>query len=420
MPTLRRELITAFALLFAGALLIGAAGVVLLLPRFTNTTEAALYLTALLAGDVAIFALFGRLYIQRRLVAPLEGMISQVEAIAGGDYSRRLKGGETVELMRLSDAVNRMAEHLIANQRELAANIRSLDQTNRQLVEARDELVRAEKLVSVGRLGAGVAHEIGNPLGAIIGYLGVLRRGADEQRLELLRAAEKEAQRIDRIIRGLLDFSRPREPRVQELSVNDVVEQTIDLLSTQGQLTRAQLDIELGSDLPSVRGDPYQLQQVVVNLLINALDALTSNAEPAIALRTAARPYLPRRLFPARRQDDPPDIDYSHRRRLFLAGKFPREDPVSSGQEVVEVVVADNGPGIPPDLIDQIFEPFVTTKEPGKGTGLGLAVAARIIDAMGGTIRAESPTAGGAVFTILLPAAAAPVEVAEELHGVRA
>jgi two-component system, NtrC family, sensor kinase len=406
-PTLRREIITAFALLFAGALIMGAAGVVLLLPRLATPAETALFLTLLLASDVAIFALFGRFYIQRRLVAPLEAMISQVEAIAGGNYGRRLVAPETVELVRLAEAVNRMAENLIANQRELAANIRSLDATNRQLVEARDELIRAEKLVSVGRLGAGIAHEIGNPLGAILGYLGVLRRGMDEQRLELLRAAEREAQRIDRIIRGLLDFSRPRDTRQQIVAVNDVVHQTLDLLRTQGQLARAHIATELTLELPVVHGDPYQLQQVLVNLLINALDALGERGDAAITIRTGTRAYLPRSLYPARRQDDPPDIDYSHRRRLFVAGRFPREDPVPAGKEIVEILVADNGPGIPAELLDQVFEPFVTTKEPGKGTGLGLAVAARIVDAMGGTIRAESPATGGAAFTIMLPVAPA-------------
>ncbi|HEX7089578.1 MAG TPA: HAMP domain-containing sensor histidine kinase, partial [Longimicrobiales bacterium] len=111
----------------------------------------------------------------------------------------------------------------------------------------------------------------------------------------------------------------------------------------------------------------------------------------------------------ARRRDDPPHADYSHRRRLHQPARLPREDPFPPGLDIVEIAVADNGPGIPADLIGQVFEPFVTTKEPGKGTGLGLAVCARLIDAMGGTIRAESPPHGGAVFTIILPAAAQPV-----------
>jgi two-component system, NtrC family, sensor kinase len=411
LPTLRRELLTAFALVFAGALLMGAAGVVMLLPVFETPAQTAFYLTILLGADVAVFAVFGRFYIQRRVVEPLEAIIAEVEAIAAGDYTRRLPAGETREVTRLAEAVNRMTESLMANQRELAANIRSLDETNRQLVEARDELIRAEKMVSVGRLGAGIAHEIGNPLGAIMGYLGVLRRGADEQRLAFLASAEKEAQRIDRIIRGLLDFSRPRERRSQSVDVNEVVDQTVELLTTQGQLADVSVEVTLAEELPYVSGDLYQLQQVLVNLVMNALDALRDRPYGVITIRTGSRTYHPRQRFPARRQDDPPEIDYSHRRRLFLAGRVVREDPVPDGEQVVEIVVADNGPGIPPRVIDQVFEPFVTTKEPGKGTGLGLAVAARIIDAMGGTVRAESPPGQGAVFTILLPAAGAAVSL---------
>ncbi|MGH7506915.1 MAG: sensor histidine kinase [Longimicrobiales bacterium] len=412
LPTLRRELVTAFALVFAGALLVFATGVALILPRLDSTRQAALYLTILLLADVAIFMFIGHFLLKRRVVAPIESMIDEIELIAGGHYVNRLPETETQEMARLAAAVNHMAERLIADQQELAANIRSLDETNRLLTEARDAMVRAEKMASVGRLGAGIAHEVGNPLGAILGYLGLLSRSADGVNRELVTAAEREAQRIDRIVRGLLEYARPRETKTQSIDVNAVVHDTIELLGTQGRFGATEVVIDLEEHVPPVLADPYQLQQVFVNLLVNATDAIGEHENPTLVLRTHSRAFNPPQHVPARRKDDPPGIDYSHRRRLMHAAGSWRDDPITLSGWVVEIIVADNGPGIPRKLLDQIFEPFVTTMEPGKGTGLGLAVCSRLVEGMGGTIRADSVEGEGATFTVTLPAAQA--------EGVRA
>jgi signal transduction histidine kinase len=404
-PTLRRELVTAFALVFTGALLVFATGVALILPRLDSTRQTALYLTILLLMDVGIFMLIGHFLLKRRVVAPIESMIAEIEMIAGGHYVNRLPETETQEMARLAAAVNHMTERLIADQRELGANIRSLDETNRLLTEARDAMVRAEKMASVGRLGAGIAHEVGNPLGAILGYLGLIGRSVDGVNRELVSAAEREAQRIDRIVRGLLEYARPRETKTQSIDVNAVVTDTIELLSTQGRFGTVEVVVELEEGVPLVLADPYQLQQVFVNLLVNATDALAGCENPTLALRTSSRAYNLPQHVPARRKDDPPGIDYSHRRRLVHSAGSWREDPITPSGWVVEVTITDNGAGIPHELLDQIFEPFVTTKEPGKGTGLGLAVCSRLIEGMGGTVRADSVEGEGAAFTVTLPAA---------------
>lgn len=404
LPTLRRELVSAFALVFASALAVVVIGLTLILPN-VGGQQIAVYLTVLLLAVIGIFTLFGHFLLQRRLVAPLEQVIDRIETISRGDYVTRVSESETQELSRLGAAVNSMAERLISDQSELAKNIRSLDETNRLLTEARDAMVRAEKMASVGRLGAGIAHEVGNPLGAILGYLGILSRHVNGSDRELVAAAEREAHRIDRIVRGLLEYARPREIKTQRTDVNAVVRDSFELLKTQGRFTSVALQLDLSADLPPVLADPYQLQQVLVNLIVNATDALGDAPSPRLLIWTEARPYQAPPALPARRRDDPPGIDYSHRRR-FHGARTPGQDPVSISGKVVEIVVQDSGPGIPPELIDQIFEPFVTTKEPGKGTGLGLAVCARLVESMGGSIRANSRLGEGATFTVILPALA--------------
>ena len=420
LPTLRRELLTALALVFMGALLVATIGVILIVPGLSDPLAGTIYICILLAADMAVFLWFGHALLNRRVLWPMRDMLEGVEVIAGGDYAGRLPQPESAEMARFAGAVNGMAERLIAHQEALAANVRSLEQTNRDLTEAQDAMIRAEKMASVGRLAAGIAHEVGNPLGAILGYLGLLGRNVDDKRAELLRAAEAEARRIDRIVRGLLDYARVREAHAHAMDVNAVVEQSVELISTQGRFKDIEVKQELSTDLPPVVGDTYQLQQVLVNLLVNATDALAETRDAAITVHTSWRTHVPAPHVPARRKDDPPGIDYSHRRRLFAAGKMPRDDPFTPGVPVVHVRVVDNGPGIPPELMEQIFEPFVTTKEPGRGTGLGLAVCARLMDGMGGSIRAENAPEGGAIFLLALPGIVAESPEVTPAAGVRA
>ena len=409
LPTLRRELIGAFAMVFAGALFVAVTGVILVVDRLAPGLAAA-YVVTLLLADIALFSWFGAFMLRRRLLRPLDRVVHDVEAISRGELERRLPQSETQELARLSVALNQMAERLIEDRQKLADNVRSLDDTNRLLTEARDAMIRTEKLASVGRLGAGIAHEVGNPLGAILGYLSLLERGADDTKKDMIKAAEREARRIDRIVRGLLDYSRPREAVAQPVDVNAVLKDTIDLVETQGVFTRLHLRYELDTDT-LVRGDPYQLQQVFVNLLVNAAQAMESRNDAELIVTTHRRHTEAVAHTPARRKGDPVGIDYSHRRRLALTPRWPAGDPETASGEIVEVVIADNGPGIPAELLDQVFEPFVTTKEPGQGTGLGLAVCARLVEGMGGAIHADNQESGGAVFRVLLPAIPAEVTV---------
>jgi len=402
--TLRRELIGASAVLFAGALGVAILGVMLVVPMLP-AAGAAGYVFALLAADVALFSLLGGVLLRRRLLQPLDRTVMAVEAISQGALDTSMPEPNTAELARLSAAVSQMAEHLLANQRLLTDNIRSLDDTNRQLTEARDAMVRAETMASVGRLAAGVAHEVGNPLGAIIGYLALLGRKQDEPGRELVAAAEREASRIDRIVRSLLDYARPREAVAQPVDVGLVVRDTAELLRTQGLFKRIAFEAAPAAAAPVVRGDPYQLQQVLVNLLVNAADALADVSDARIRVTITERPVKPTPPgVGIRRKDDPPGIDYSHRRRLAQSRRWHTRDPDSPSGRVIEIAVSDNGPGIPKEILEQVFEPFVTTKEPGKGTGLGLALSAQLMEGMGGVIQADNVPAGGAIFRMVMPA----------------
>ena len=241
--------------------------------------------------------------------------------------------------------------------------LRELEQRTEELKATQAQLIHGEKLASVGRLAAGVAHEIGNPLAAILGLVELLRGGglSVEQSGEFLARMQSETERIHRIIRDLLDFAR-RDPDGESegasAELSAVVAEAVALLRPQKLSKQVVIEVEIPEGVGRVRGAPSRLTQVVVNLLLNALDALEGRGEVRIS---------------ARRQGD----------RCVLA-------------------VEDDGPGIAPEIADLLFEPFTTTKPVGQGTGLGLAVSLALVESMGGTIRAASRAPQGARFEVVL------------------
>jgi signal transduction histidine kinase len=258
-----------------------------------------------------------------------------------------------------------------------------------------------------------VAHEVGNPTGAILGYLDLLSKGglSPEEGREVLQRAENEAERIQRIVRELLDFSRPA-PRLEgEVEINAVITSSLSLLSHQKKIwEQIQVVKEFQEDLPKWRGDPHQLQQVMINILLNAADAMASNdpaqmgRERRLRVTTKALPVGEVPEFseptPQGRKEDSPGVDYSLLRAPKSGVPVPSPREV---QSVVQVEVEDTGPGIPPEALSKIFDPFYSTKPPGEGTGLGLAICLRILESYGGRIFTESEKGKGTRFTILLP-----------------
>jgi signal transduction histidine kinase len=410
--SLRRELIVALALLLIAALGLAAVAVLLWLPVGGSLGSIIFFLAVLVVIDVGTFLILGDYLLRQMVLKPVRAIVHGAEAIAREDYSRRIRVEGAQELQRLAASVNEMAEKLIQNQQRLSDNIQSLNDVNRALTEARDELVRAEKLASAGQLAAGIAHEIGNPLGAILGYMEVAERrpkiGPD-----ILDDMRREARRIDRIVKGLLDYARPRQPAPRPIEVNEVVRGALELVDAQGHFKEIDVKLQLSEGEITVHADPHQLEQIMVNLLLNAAQAVDGGDSHAIRVTTQTVPYEGSGP-PARRRDDPPGIDYSHLRRLQARRDGLTPPPFSSGMNIVRIAVADSGPGIPSEIMDRVFDPFFSTKETGQGTGLGLAVSARLIEGMGGTIQVESPEDGGACFSVLLPAARIVEEEDEE------
>jgi two-component system NtrC family sensor kinase len=260
-----------------------------------------------------------------------------------------------------------MAEEVVGHRRRLEEQIESLERLNRDLSRAQEQVLRSAKLASVGQLAAGIAHEIGNPLTVMLGFFDVLdgQDGMPADAREHLRTMRQEAERVNRIIRDLLDYARANPEPVEAVAAGEVIDGTVALLAPQKPFRTIEIQVTVPADLPPVRANRDRLRQVLVNLLMNAADALGEKGG-TVSLR--AEPAA-----------------------------------LADGRAAVRLVVSDTGPGIPAELLDTIFDPFVTTKPPGAGTGLGLAVSQAIVDGLGGTMRASNVASGGACFEVVLP-----------------
>ena len=264
-------------------------------------------------------------------------------------------------LERAAVAFERLVGALAAERVRLAAKVEELTAANRELAQARASLLRSEKLATVGRLASGLAHEVGNPLGAVRGYVDLARArlpaGADPALADALSRIEEAAVRIDRTVRELLDFARPTAPLLAPLALPPVIEGALRLARVQERFRDVEVELDLPPALGPILGDEHQVSQVLLNLLLNAGDAMRGAGRVRVAARAA-------------------------------------------GGGRIAVRVEDAGPGIAPGDLPHVFDPFFTTKEPGAGTGLGLAIGHRIMESLGGEIAAWNAEGGGAVFEL--------------------
>jgi signal transduction histidine kinase len=262
-----------------------------------------------------------------------------------------------------------MLKRLETNKRELKANISSLEEANLEIKKAQDEIIKSEKMASAGRLATGVAHEIGNPLSIILGYLELLKKGnfENEEGRDFVERIESEVTRINQIIRELLDFSRPASAEHEETGIHQLIMETVNMLELQPVMDRIEIRQELRAEKDVVWAGMAQLKQVFLNIIINAADAMI-------------------------------DTHSSD-------GLSPKVLNIETGNEDDSIVISftDTGIGISSEKLGRIFDPFYTTKEPGKGTGLGLSVCYTIIEGLGGTIRAESILGKGTEVIVAIP-----------------
>jgi two-component system NtrC family sensor kinase len=345
---------------------------------------------------------------RRDSIAKLAGAAG---AIAAGDRALRLPVGPAADLARLAEAVNAIVDVLALKERMLGENIQSLQTVNRELREAQESLLRSEKLAALGRVAAGIAHEIGNPIGAIIGYLDLLRRKdvADDEVRDWLTRIEAEAWRINAIIRELLDFARPSAGVLAPLDVNDVVRSTLGDVGHQPGFATLTITAELADGLPRVEANEQRLRQVVLNLLSNSRDAMQAAGRIAVTTRLveSSRGEPSPRSLPRRRMSDPPEVDYSHLRPVL--DYDPTTDrPLAAEPRWVEIRITDTGPGIPSEMLREVFDPFFTTKPPGQGTGLGLPLSLSIVRAFRGRMRIESEVGLGTSVVVQIPAQTDP------------
>src|SRR5213075_1680069 len=247
-PALRTELLFYLSFLAAAALLVGVATMLVATSFAPERTFVLVML--LVALEVGVFIVFGRYLVNRLVLWPLERVVATADAVADGDLGRRAPDAETRDFATLAARLNRMTDHLL---------------------DAQGQLVRSEKLASIGRLAAGIAHEVGNPLGAIGTYVEVLRRrGADQ---EITVGMSRELERLDRIVRSLLDYARPQEDPLVPIDPARIVRAAFELLRAQGAFRAVQVDTDIFPQVPEIAGRAHILQQALVNLLLNAVDA---------------------------------------------------------------------------------------------------------------------------------------------------
>ena len=318
----------------------------------TRRTLVMLSAAGILLGAAAVW------FFLQRITQPLRELRDLAEAVGHGDFSRKIERFSNDECGELAEEFNQMTSKLQSSRSELEKTVSTLKDTQAQLVQS-------EKLSAVGQFVAGVAHELNNPLTTVIGFADVLASDeTNEKNRRHLDLVVKSAHRCHKIVHSLLSFARQHAPERRIVEVNSLVDDVIDIMAYDLRTSNITVVKEYGTQLPSLMADAHQLQQVFVNILSNARQAIEPfRRDGQIVVRTR------------------------------------------SAGTVVRIELQDNGPGIRAESLSKIFDPFFTTKPVGKGTGLGLSLSYGIIQEHGGKITVQSEVGQGALFLIELPVA---------------
>jgi two-component system NtrC family sensor kinase len=336
-------------------------------------------------GFVLLAALLVGLLIQRAIYRPLRDLQEGAARLAEGDLEQLIPVRSDDELGQLAQSFNTMTRALRKSRVELEEWGHTLEQkveeARRKLNRAQAEAARGEKLASVGLLAAGIAHELNNPLTGVLTFSTLVRKQLpdDSPEAEDLDLVIQETRRCASIIRRLLDFAREKAPEKNFADLNRLIKKSVDLVGESAKAVDIAIELDLEESLPTIWMDENLVEQVIMNMLVNAQHAIEGGGR--ITIRT-------------RRHSD-----------------YRREAPTAEPLEMAEITIRDSGCGIPKENLQKIFDPFFTTKSVGKGTGLGLSVSHGTIEAHGGSIEVDSMVGEGTEFRIYLPLEGSPGEV---------
>ncbi len=335
----------------------------------------------LLIGGLCV-ALLVWFAIRTVLHTPLKRLQEGTQHLTEGELGYQIPVESTDEMGALASAFNGMSSQLQAAQREITSWAHTLEhrveQKTSELQKTQQQMLQVERMIAIGKMSAVVAHEINNPLAGILTYAKLLKkwieRGltGEEQKKEAIESLEliaAESKRCGELLHNLLSFSRTSPMNLSLSDLNSVVARTIRLAEHKAEMSGVLLQVDLDRNLPPLQCDSAQMEQVALALVINAIDAMPHGGNLWVSTRTVA------------------------------------------GGEQIELQVRDDGVGIPPEILPHIFDPFTTTKEVGKGVGLGLAVSRGIVERHGGHIEVASELGVGTTFKVILPRHAAHSEV---------
>jgi len=347
--------------------IIGMLYVGMLEKPYKDAADRVLLTFTLIAALFILFFLAILNFSTTQIIRPLQRMARATKEIAKGDLTHKVDVHSRDEIGTLADAFNQMTDHLReANQALVDWGMtleNKVEERTKELVEIQTHLVQSEKLASIGKLAAGIAHEINNPLGGILIYSCLILEETDKNspQYENLKKIVKETTRCKDIVKGLLDFARPKEPEMGMVDINELLDKSLTLMERQALFQNIVIRKYYDPGLPKTFADGAQLQQVFINIILNAAEAMNGNG--VLTLKTS----------------------------------------ISKSQDTISVEFADTGHGIREEDRLRIFEPFFSTKEVGKGTGLGLAISYGIIQKHKGEIEVRSKVGHGATFTVKLP-----------------
>ena len=321
-----------------------------------------------------ILTLLSIFLINRIAIKPIKTLSKQALEFNSQNTSDFFVNKNNNEFSELNRSLNNMLKRISKDKTEIQKSFYSLKKKNKQLKKAHQDIIKAEKLASLGRLAAGIAHEIGNPIGIILGYIEILTHGKtpEDKRNEILLRCNNEVNRIDKIVKQLLNLAKPSSnEKPIRIQVHEVINNVIDMLDVLSVKPNLKISFLPGAAKDLIKADPDKLKQVFLNLLLNSIDAISSNKNiknGEITIKTC--------LIRIKKND-------LHKN--------------------IKITIIDNGSGISELDSNNIFDPFFTTKEPGKGTGLGLSVCFMIIEQIGGTIHADTKSSNGTEMVICLP-----------------